>query len=607
MSVTWWVLILIACLLGSSVTGRWLLWLFFSLLISFARWMTTLYQLTRICVNLVILFVLDVCARAVHIWEDVTCPHNVSRMSSRLADATTYAEWREAAAELDELSGKKAWREVKENDPMYDHDLLVSTMAKLKKALADEDVQQLAFMMRSLMRRDIMGIDRPALHTVALDGTKRLIEEFVDIMNECLRYICDSKNLSPEQKLSFFRNADVSLGQTALGLSGGGSLGMYHMGVCLALLEANCLPRVITGASGGSIIAAMLAGRTVEELLADIFVPDISTRFMHEGIRWFPPITTQVVHFIQNGVLIDGEEFEKTTERYYGDMTFEEGYQRTGRHVNITISASSATMQSGGSYKLILNHITTPHVLLASAVRASCALPGIMCSASLLCKNEHGQIVPYLLARDMRWVDGSVTSDIPRQRVAALFNVTNFLVSQVNPHIVPFVRSHSPGAKKLNFLSHVADFVGQDIRARCLVLANFGVIPRLFGQEAKKMLTQQYMGHVTFVPALRLKDSFNAILNPTVEDMNRYILGGRRSAWPQLAYVRHLMSIETVLQDCLAKLTDSRVDNSSAMSEGTDLASLEKDALIRSLQSEVEILRRNQTFFPRMDSNFDPR
>jgi len=44
----------------------------------------------------------------------------------------------------------------------------------------------------------------------------------------------------------------------------------------------------------GSIIAAMLAGRTVDELLADIFVPDISTRFMHEGIRWFPPITTQV-------------------------------------------------------------------------------------------------------------------------------------------------------------------------------------------------------------------------------------------------------------------------------------------------------------------------
>lgn len=58
-----------------------------------------------------------------------------------------------------------------------------------------------------------------------------------------------------------------------------------------------------------------------------------------------------MVHFIQNGVLIDGEEFEKTTARYYGDMTFEEGYKRTGRHVNITISASSATMQSGGSYK----------------------------------------------------------------------------------------------------------------------------------------------------------------------------------------------------------------------------------------------------------------
>ena len=43
---------------------------------------------------------------------------------------------------------------------------------------------------------------------------------------------------------------------------------------------------------------------------------------------------------------------------------------------------------------------------------------------------------PYLM-KDMRWVDGSVTSDIPRQRVASLFNVTSWIVSQVNPHIVP--------------------------------------------------------------------------------------------------------------------------------------------------------------------------
>lgn len=54
----------------------------------------------------------------------------------------------------------------------------------------------------------------------------------------------------------------------ALCLSGGGALSMYHMGVVRCMLEQQCLPSVVSGTSGGSIVAAFMAIHTDSELLA---------------------------------------------------------------------------------------------------------------------------------------------------------------------------------------------------------------------------------------------------------------------------------------------------------------------------------------------------
>ena len=48
-------------------------------------------------------------------------------------------------------------------------------------------------------------------------------------------------------------------------LSGGAALGFYHVGVVKALLNNGLLPRVLSGASAGSIVCAMVGTRTDEE------------------------------------------------------------------------------------------------------------------------------------------------------------------------------------------------------------------------------------------------------------------------------------------------------------------------------------------------------
>lgn len=73
------------------------------------------------------------------------------------------------------------------------------------------------------------------------------------------------------------------------------------VGVVHALFRANCLPGIISGASGGSIIAGMLSVTTDEELRNGYIRPDLSTRY---GVRWLPRLQDQVTHFLRKGTCL---------------------------------------------------------------------------------------------------------------------------------------------------------------------------------------------------------------------------------------------------------------------------------------------------------------
>jgi TAG lipase / steryl ester hydrolase / phospholipase A2 / LPA acyltransferase len=77
-------------------------------------------------------------------------------------------------------------------------------------------------------------------------------------------------------------------------------------------------------------------------------------------------------------------------------------------------------------------------------VQASCALPGFFPSASLMAKAKDGSIHPYYMTSlrgNFTFIDGSVSNDIPVERMSELFNINTYIVSQVNPHFIPFISS----------------------------------------------------------------------------------------------------------------------------------------------------------------------
>jgi len=71
-----------------------------------------------------------------------------------------------------------------------------------------------------------------------------------------------------------------------------------------------------------------------------------------------------------------------------------------------------------------------------------------------MAKNEKGEIVPYHtkgfqhvclsqleISEGVSWIDGSFFHDLPKQKIAEMFNVNHFLVSQVKEKESNFIMS----------------------------------------------------------------------------------------------------------------------------------------------------------------------
>lgn len=140
-------------------------------------------------------------------------------------------------------------------------------------------------------------------------------------------------------------------------------------------------------------------------------------------------------------------------------------------------------------------HVCIP---LKTKLTAPTSLPGIMNPVELECKDADGNIVPYL-AGGLEWVDGSITADIPTKRLRELFNTNSFIVSQVNPHIVPFVKQASLRSNR-SFLRRLQDQLASSMKSGLIDMANLGLIPRLFRQDVSSMFAQRFSGNVTIKP-----------------------------------------------------------------------------------------------------------
>lgn len=458
-----------------------------------------------------------------------------------LRAAIDYDDWSRIARQIDEHSGRARWK-LRERSNLYDHATIRERLDHLRALRARGDVRGLVFALEEGVHGNLGGIGKPVLHSKAYFGTKQLITDYVDAVADTLRYL-DSRpesELPAAIRLDLFRRASHCYGRSALMMSSGGMLMFFHFGVAKALFEQGVLPNVISGSSAGAIVAAVVGTRTDEELRG--FLKPDNIFF---GEPWRPNALERRTGLRR---LFGASAFDATFERLIPDLTFREAFERSGRNISISVSPCERHQSPR-----LLNAITSPHVLIRSAVRASCAVPGLFEPVQLLARDNDGRTVNYL---NCRWIDGVFAADLPARQLARLYGTNHYIVSYINPVLLPMFRDRKLDASRLQ---PVVDLVKTSARnlvqstdvvlGKYLPASSVGTVNKVLHD----LLSQQYVGDINIAPERRLVSPLKLLSPLTHDEIGDMLLEGQRQTWPRIEMIRLSSKISRTLADILAR------------------------------------------------------
>lgn len=464
------------------------------------------------------------------------------QLKRSLRSASSYQEWRDAAQSYDKYTKQDLWRR-KDQSSQYDYVSIRTRLDRLRSLKARHDTRGMLFTLNEGIHGNMGGMGRSGLYGRAKSGTKHLVEDYIDEIVHTLEHLAEesSGDISTEDKLEFFRRASHCFGHTAFMMSGSGSLLFFHVGVVKALAEENLLPSVMSGSSGGAIVGSIVCSHTDEEL-PGLLEPDY---FMAR----IPQVHTK-------GGVAHVSELEESIASFIPDHTFEQAFARTGRAMNVSVAPAETHQTSR-----LLNATTSPSVLMRSAVLASAAVPGIFPPVTLQALDSHGERKSYLPSR--KWVDGSVSDDMPAKRLARLYGVNHYIVSQTNPHVLPFV---SDGHRKRTAVGLIENAARRSARewfnAMTLILDRADKRNGTVTQATSLMrsvINQDYVGDINILPDYKMINPLKLLTFPGEKQMHKLIASGERCTWPKLEMIRQQTRISRKLREILQQYEDSPV------------------------------------------------
>ena len=479
----------------------------------------------------------------------------LKNLQKQMDVAVSYEQWSEAAQKHDEISGEKRWRQV-DHTSQYDYTQIRLRLDKLRSLRARHDYSGLLFTLNEGIHGNMGGMGRHSLYSHAKFGTKNLIEQYIDEVDDSLRFLAEleSDEISVQEKLDFFYRANICFGRSALMLSGGGVLGFYHLGVVKTMLEQGLLPRVISGSSAGSLVAGTLGTHTDKEL--ERFYDPVNV--LTEAEREASVISRM---FFGANAQIDVGDLEKLIARMIPDMTFQEAYEKTGRQISISVAPAEVHQRSR-----LLNAITSPNVFVRAAVMASCAVPGVFPPVMLMAKNQHGERQPYLPTR--KWVDGSIADDLPAKRLQRLYSTNHFIVSMVNPVAIPFLKNDGKRNALNGALGTLGVGMGRELLNfyRGMVQNRSETWPRfnMLMSSVHALMDQEYSGDINIVPKFRWYNPAKLLSHLSEKDLIALMQGGEHSTYPAVESIRTCTKISRTMEEILNRFErgDLRPDES---------------------------------------------
>lgn len=467
------------------------------------------------------------------------------RVPTHLRAAQNYADWAVLAQEYDREQGLDLWKRT-EPSRRYDHRLIRNRLNLIHSARRKRDYGKLLFLLNEGIHGNLGGMGKPELYSKALFGTKDLIHQYIDEVCKALNEIAevDDEIIPEATKRDFFIRADLCYGHSALMLSGGAVLGFFHAGVLKALYNEGLLPKVISGSSAGAILAAIACTHSDDTLQDKLSLNNLYRETVEGG-----PMRPLVSLLPQSAHTVDAQTLEAYLAASIPDLTFQEAYERTGRNLNITVTGLSPRQAPR-----LLNAITSPNVLIRSAVMASCSIYGIYPPVTLMSKNEAGERVPYL--PDMQWIDGSFVDDLPAKRLGRLYGVNHFICSMTNPAALAMTPDpdapSTPLSLAFDFYLRLAKAATTEALklSRDHVRINSPVIS-LMQHLSYSVLAQDYTADINIFLRNRWEHPHRLLAPPTREVMQRLIREGELATWEKVEMVRNCTAISREVQSII--------------------------------------------------------
>ena len=427
----------------------------------------------------------------------------------------------------------------------FDKKIIEARLAELRRIKADAGLEDMVYYFGEGTHGNMAGMGSAQLYKAGSAEDRELVDCYVSELAECLGWLANypSQNFGSAEKLTFFERAAHAHGRAALMLSGAGSLAPFHAGVCVALWSQGLLPEVISGASGGSIFAAIMCCHTDKEL-TEILNSDRLLDMFNDVHSTYKSLNTH----------LGSDDVKAIIESWIPDITFDEAKQLTGRNLCISVAPAELFQQSR-----MLNSVTTPNVMIRESVLASCSVPGFMEPVKLRARGLNGERVPYVASRS--WVDGSLTNDLPASRLRRIFNCNFFIASQTNPIVLWSLKdpdNRGPIDDLFSFWQTAAKewaktsfpYVQQAFQ---------DIYPlNLMARTWFNVFTQDYTADVNILPAHRLVDPATILEKIDPKRALQLVLDGEQRTWPQIERIRNCTKVSATLQEILRALRQNQ-------------------------------------------------
>mmetsp|Transcript_22443 Transcript_22443/g.19938 ORF Transcript_22443/g.19938 Transcript_22443/m.19938 type:complete len:192 (-) Transcript_22443:307-882(-) len=131
------------------------------------------------------------------------------------------------------------------------------------------------------------------------------------------------------------------------------------------------------------------------------------------------------------------------------------------------------------------------------------------------------------------------------KRIAEIFNVNTFIVSQVNPFVIPFINDDGGGilGTQSSYVGTFKTLLGNEVIHWANQISFLGLIPAKLSNLIG-LLNQNYKGHVTISPRVRLSDFINILRNPTPDFVKETSRRSEQNIYTKISMIKALYATE---------------------------------------------------------------